>query len=107
MTRLEGQLLAHVETHVRQLEADVGVELAFVDFVEHGWLELGAGAGFVGVGDVLAQIVDADAGAHLLIARGANYVRNLGSGDEACGSALAKAGVLGDSRAATGSLTVQ
>jgi hypothetical protein len=51
-------LLADVEAHVGELEADVGVELALVDFVEHVVVELGAVLGFVGVGDVLAQVVD-------------------------------------------------
>ena len=80
-----------------QLEADVRVQFIGGDFVEQVVVELGAGAGFVGVGDVLAQIVDGDAGANLIHGGGgANRVRNLGAGDEAGGSALAKAGAFGD-----------
>ena len=78
------------------------------DFVEQVVIKLGAGAGFVGVGDVLAEVVDGDAGANLIHGGGgADGVGNLGAGDEAGGSALAKAGVFGDARAASGSPTVQ
>ena len=80
-----------------QLEADIRVQFIGGDFVEQVVVELGAGAGFVGVGDVLAQIVDGDAGADLIHdGGGANCGGNFCAGDKAGGSALAKAGAFGD-----------
>src|SRR5208282_325481 len=60
-----GHVLVHVQAHVGQLQADIRIQLVGGDFVEQMVIELGAGAGFVGVGDVLAEIVDGDAGADL------------------------------------------
>src|SRR5208283_5999492 len=92
-----GHVLVHIQAHVGQFEADVRVQFIGGNFVEQVVVELSAGAGFVSVGDVLAQIVDGDAGADLIHGGGgANCVLNLGAGDEAGGSALAKAGALGD-----------
>ena len=93
----EGELLADVETHVRELEADVGVELALVDLVEHAMVELGAVLGFVGVGDVLAQVVDADAGAPLVDhLRGANHIVQVRARDEALREAQTERRFLGE-----------
>ena len=62
------------------------------DFVEQIVIEMGAGARFVSVGDVLAQIVDGDAGAKLIHrGGGTNCVRNFFAGYEAGGGALADA----------------
>jgi hypothetical protein len=92
-----GHFLVHVQAHVGQLDADIRVQFGGGDFVEQMVVQLGAGAGFVGVGDVLAEIVDGDAGADLIHRRGgANGIRNLFAGDEAGGDALSKAGALGD-----------
>ena len=44
-----------------KLQADVGVELAARNFVQHLMVELGAVAGFIGVSDVLAEVVDRNA----------------------------------------------
>ena len=44
-----------------ELQADVGVEPAARDFVQHLMVELGAVAGFIGVGDVLAEVIDGNA----------------------------------------------
>ncbi len=49
-----------IEPHVRQLQADVGVQLARRDLVEHPVIKLGAVLRLVGIGDVLAQVIDAD-----------------------------------------------
>ena len=58
--------------------------LRSMDLVEHVVVELGAVFGFVGVGDVLAQVVDADAGAPLVDhLRGANHIVQVRAGDEA------------------------
>ena len=93
----ERQVLAHVEAHVRELEADVGVQLARGDFVEHAVIELGAVLGLVGVGDVLAQVVDADAGAPLVDhLGGVNDVVQLRTGNEAVGEAQAQWRLLGE-----------
>src|SRR5260370_11725848 len=75
----------------------MGIEVGGGGFVEQVVIELGAGAGFVGVGDVLAQVVDGDAGAKLIHGGGgANCVRNLCAGDETGGGALAEEGALGE-----------
>ncbi len=80
-----------------ELQADIRVEVSGGDFVEQVVIKLGAGAGFVGVADILAEIIDGDADADLIHrSGGANGVGNLGAGDEAGGRALAKAGVFGD-----------
>ena len=72
-----GHGLVHIEAHVGELEADIRVQVVGGDFVEQVVIELGAGAGFVGVGDVFAQIVDGDAGANLIHGGGgADGVRN-------------------------------
>ncbi len=46
-----------------ELQTDIRVQLAGSDFFEQIVIELGAGAGFGSVGDVLAQVIDGDAGA--------------------------------------------
>ncbi len=91
-----------------EFHADIRVQLGGGDFVEQMVIKLGAGAGFLSVGDILAQIVDGDAGAKLINGGGgANCVRYLFAGDEAGGNALAKAAVFGNARAATGFPTAQ
>ena len=56
-----GQFFVHVEAHVGELQADVGVQLLRGDVVQQLVIELGAGSGLVGVGDVFPEIVDGDA----------------------------------------------
>src|ERR1039458_9128670 len=56
----EREVLADVEAHVRELEANVGVQLAGGDFVQQAVIQLSAVLRLVGVGDVLAQVVNAD-----------------------------------------------
>src|ERR1700678_1742717 len=69
---------------MRELEADVGVQLALVDLVEHPVVELGTELGLFGVGDVFAKVVYADARAPFVYdLGGANYVMQMGAGDEA------------------------
>ncbi len=93
---LAGQLLVHVETHVSELEADVGVKLVGGDSVENLMIELGTVAGFVGIGDIFAEIVDADAHAGAVDGLGgADGVGNLSAGDEAIGDAAAERRTLG------------
>src|SRR5260370_24310616 len=73
-----GHRLVHVEAHVGQLQADIRIQFVGGDFVEQVVVKLGAGAGFVGVGDVFAQVVDGDTGAELIHGGGsANGVRDL------------------------------
>jgi hypothetical protein len=58
---------------------------------------LSAGSGFVRVGNVLAQVVDGDSGAKSIDGGGgANRVGYFFAGYKTSGSALAKAGALGD-----------
>src|SRR5271165_1441600 len=90
---LVSHALVHIQAHVGQFQADVGIQLVGGNFVEQVMVELSAGAGFVGVGDILAEIVDGDAGADLIYDGGyTNRVRDLGAGDEAGGIALAETG---------------
>jgi hypothetical protein len=46
---------------VGELQADIRVEVSGGDFVEQVVIKLGAGAGFVGVADILAEIIAAAA----------------------------------------------
>ena len=67
------------------------------NLVEHLVIELSALLGLVGVGDVLAQVVDADAGARLVDRLGgADDVGQLGPGDKAAGEAQPEGRVLGE-----------
>src|ERR1035437_2503357 len=92
-----GQVLVHVQAHVGEFHADIRVQLGGGDFVEQMVIKLRAGAGFLSVGDTLAQIVDGDAGPKFINGGGgANCVSNLFAGDEAGGNALAKAAVFGN-----------
>ena len=56
--QIAGESLVHVETHVGQFQADIRVKLAARNFVQHLMIELGAGTGFVSVGDILAEVID-------------------------------------------------
>ena len=83
-----GTQVEDVQAHMRELEADVGVQLARGDIVQQAVIQFAAVPGFVGVGDVLAQVVDADAGAPLVHGlRGAKDVLDLGACDKAAGEA--------------------
>ena len=87
--QIAGEFLVHVETHVGKLQADIGVELAARDFVQHLMIELGAGAGFLSVGDVLAEIVDGNAQTCLIDGlRDAQRIVHLGAGHKTAGQAL-------------------
>ncbi len=71
--------------------------LRLIDLVEHTVIKLGAVLGLVGVGDVLAQVVDADAGAPLVDDfGGVNHIRQLGAGDEALGETHPQRRLLGE-----------
>jgi len=71
---------------VSELETDVGIEVVPGDGVENLMIELGAMAGFVGIGDIFAEIVDADAHAGSVDRLGsADRVGNLSTGDESAG----------------------
>ena len=59
--QIAGKFLVHVESHVGQLQADIGVELAARNFVQHLMIKLGAVAGFIGVRDVFAEVIDRNA----------------------------------------------
>ena len=86
-----GQFLIHVQAHVSQLQADVGVELIGCNGVENLMIKLGAVAGLVGIGDIFAQVVDADAHAGAVDGlRGADGIGDLGASNEAAGDAAAE-----------------
>ncbi len=60
-------------------------------------IELSAGPGFGGVGDVFAEVVDGDAQARLVDgAGGAEHVLDLSAGNKTAREALADGGTLGD-----------
>jgi hypothetical protein len=90
-----GHFFIHVEAHVGELKADIRIEFVGGNFVEQFVVKVGAGAGFVSIRNVLAQIVDRDSSSKLIY-RGssANRIGDVVAGDEASGIAPAKAGAL-------------
>src|SRR5581483_571618 len=91
------ELLVDIQTHVGEFQADVGVQVPGVNVVKQLVVDGGAGAGFVGVGDIFAEIVDGDAEAGSVnFARGLEGVFDLGAGDEAAGELLTEGRALGD-----------
>ena len=94
--QIAGQFLVHVETHVGKFQADIGVELAARNFVQHLVVELGAGAGFLGVGDVLAEVVDRNAQTLLIDGlRDAQRIFHLRARHKTAGQSLPDGGPLG------------
>ena len=59
--RIAGHLFVDVETHVGQLQTDVGIEMVGRDGIENLVVEFGAVARLLGIGNVFSQVVDADA----------------------------------------------
>ena len=49
-----GQLLIHIEPHVREFKADIGVEVVGGNSIKNLMIELGAVAGLVGIRDIFA-----------------------------------------------------
>src|ERR1019366_4747985 len=93
----EREVLADVEAHVRELETDVRVQLALMDLVEQAVIQLSAVLRLVGVGDVLAKIVDADACAPAVDHfGGANYVMEVGACDKALGKSQPERRLVGE-----------
>jgi hypothetical protein len=93
----ESQILVYIEAHVGEFQADVGIKFARRHLLEHLVIELGALLGFVDVGDVLAQVVDADTGAPPVDCLGdADGVGELSSGDKAAGEAQTEGRGLGE-----------
>ena len=81
-----GECFVHVQTHMGEFQADVGVELSDGDLVKQLMIKLGAGAGFFGLGNVFAEIVNRDAHARLVDGSGsAESVFHFGSGHKAAG----------------------
>ena len=94
---LVSEIFVEVETHMRELEADVGVEAAGPDFVEQLMIELGAGPGFVGAGDVFAEVVDGNGQVRLIDGGGgAQDIFDLGAGNKAAGEAASERRAFGD-----------
>ena len=91
------QLFVDVEAHVGQLQAHVRFELVGRDLVEQLVIELSAGARFLNVGDVLAQVVDADGDSPLVQFGGhADRVFDLVAGYEPAGDTLSDDGSFSD-----------
>src|SRR5207248_10968079 len=57
--QLPGQPLVDVHTHVGELQAYVGLQIALFDFLEQAMVDASALARFFAVSDVLTQIIDA------------------------------------------------
>ena len=93
--QIAGEFLVHVETHVGKLQADIRVELAARDFVQHLMIKLGAGAGFLSVGNVLAEVVDGNAETRLIDGLSdAQRIVHLGAGHKTAGQTLPDGGPL-------------
>ena len=87
---LASQLLIHIEAHMGELEADIGIELVGDDGVKNLMVELRAVAGFFRIRYIFAEVVDADAHAGAIDSLGgANGVCDLGARDEPSGDAAA------------------
>src|SRR5579863_7630036 len=88
--------LIHIQAHVSELEADVGVEVIRGYGIEDVVIELRAVASFVDDSAVPTEIVDADAHARSIDGlRNANGIGDLGSGNESAGDPLTKSRTLG------------
>ena len=82
---------------MRELEADVGVQLAPVDLVEHPVVQVGAVLGLFGVGDVFPKVIDADAGAPAVDDLGLVYgIVQVRAGDKTLGKLHAQRRLLGE-----------
>ncbi len=91
------QLFVDVETHVGQLQTDVGIEMVGSDGIENLVIEFGAVARLLGIGNVFPQVVDADAHARAIDDLGdAHGVGNPGTGNETAGDALSDRRALGE-----------
>src|SRR6185369_8632689 len=60
------QILVDVQTHVSQLEADIGIEFPLINFIEKLMVKIAAMERFVAIGDIFAKVVDTDADAKLI-----------------------------------------
>jgi len=54
------QVLVDVESHMRQLQAHVRIEMTRRDLIDHLVIQLGTLLGLLGIRDVFAEVVDAD-----------------------------------------------
>src|ERR1700733_13373129 len=77
------QPFVNVQTHVGQLQADVGVQALGGDGGENVLIEMGAVPGFFGIGNVFAEVVDRHAHTRVVDRLGgADRVGDFGSCDE-------------------------
>ncbi len=90
------QFLIHIQTHVSQLETDVGIEMVGRDRIENLLVELRTVTSFFGIGDVLAEIIDADGHAGAVDRlRGADCIGDFCARHEPTGKAASNGGTLG------------
>src|SRR5208282_3645992 len=83
------QLLVDVQPHVRELEADVRLQAAGGDLVQQLVIESHTLPRFLGIGDVLPQVVDRDRQAEIVHAAGGSHrVVYSRAGDKTAGGAL-------------------
>src|SRR5437773_4786496 len=91
------QLLVDVEPHVSELEADVGLELSRRNLIEKLVIERGTVPGLFHVGDVLAEVVDADGHAMRVgPSGGVERLADAHAGNEAAGEPASDARSLGE-----------
>ena len=92
-----GQWRVEREAHLRQLDADVGVELALGDGVEQAMVDIGCSERLCFGGDALAERIQRDMHALLVDGFGhAEGVFDLHPGDKARTELAADAGVLAE-----------
>ncbi len=95
--QLARELLIHIESHVRELEADVGIELVRGHLVEKLVIKLRTGVRLLDVRDIFPEIVDADADAPAVEFRcDADRILYLVPGHEPAGETLPDDGTFGD-----------
>ena len=83
------QLFLNIQAHVSQLQADICVQPADSDLLQQLMVKSRAGAGFIRVGDVLAQVINRNR-KPFLIQRGCDpeSILHPGPGHKTCGNLL-------------------
>ena len=94
---VSGQFLVDVQAHVSEFQADIGVEMIGGYGVKNLMIELRAVLGFIRIGDVFAEVIDANAHASAVDGlRGADSVGNLRACNKSSGDAPPQRRSLGE-----------
>jgi len=84
-----GHRLINVQPHMRKLQTDVRIQMIRSNRIQNVVIELRAMSRFIDIGDILAQVVDADAHPRAIyILRDSHRIGNLGPGHEPAGNPL-------------------